>query len=194
MRIGSKNTSKTKFLPYSLKQTGNIDLTDISVKITSKNHEPPIQFFVEEGKGGFANDIPIRFTLKATLDSRKFALDIQGGRPAELTALHTDWPISLHFQHKSVVFDVHGHAKKGEAGPVIKANFSLTGDHFNDLVSIFNIHGSNDQSFALAGTTVLSKDEIRGDFSRVQLGREDLTLSISLKDYLHNDFSCKTAY
>jgi len=169
------------FIPFTLKQTGIIDLTKISAKISTKGSKPQISFLLEEGKGGFDEKTPLQFTLRAILDNRRFDLAIQGGSFAGLANLDTKWPISVHMEHKSVVADVHGFVAKDEKGPELTAEFSLSGKHFDDLVSILGRHGSTDQPFALTGKAVLSQEEIQGDFSRVQLGSENLSLSISVK-------------
>lgn len=171
---------RTEPMSFSLRQTGPINLTDITASITLTETEPQIKFQLEKSEGRVSSESPGQLKIEAVLDGRKFKADIEGGPLAGLAATDTDWPFSIHIRHKSVAADINGVLARVAADPQLTANVSLSGEHFDDLASIFGFHGSKKQPFVLQASTTLSREEIRADFTRLQPGTANLLLSASM--------------
>ncbi len=175
-----KEDSRTEFIPFILEQTGIINLEDITVTIALPKIGEHIALQLIKGMGEFSQDAPGKFTIEAVLDNREFRADLEGGPLSDLAA---EWPFSIHMRHKSVTAEIIGSATGGAKDPQLKGEISLSGEHFDDLISIFGSQGSKNRSFSLKGTTILSREEIRADFSKMQADKENLQLSASVKNF-----------
>lgn len=171
------------YLPFTLKQTGLIDLADIKGAVTPADADSPVTFHLLQGTGEFSQQAQGKFTIESVMNGRELKTDLEAGPLAALSALNTNWSFAVHLNHKSIAASVTGSVKRLDEGPRMTADISLSGEHFDDLASIMGLRGSRNQPFTLQGTTTLSKEEIRGDFSRVQLGNEILAFSASVTNY-----------
>ncbi|MBU1232654.1 MAG: AsmA-like C-terminal region-containing protein [Proteobacteria bacterium] len=173
---------QTEGMPFRLGQTGAIDLTDINATITLGETKERVTLQLEKGRGALSRNAPGKLEIKAMLNGRQLRAELEGGPLAELATFDTDWPFSIHVSHKSVAAAITGAIAKEATEQQVAADLSLSGEHFDDLVSIFGLHGSKNKSFALQGSTRLSREEIRADFEKVQAGEEILALSTFAKN------------
>ena len=175
-----KEDSRTEFIPFILEQTGIINLEDITVTIDLPETGEHIALQLIKGMGEFSQDAPGKFTIEAVMDNREFNAHLEGGLLSDLAA---EWPFSIHMRHKSVTAEIIGSATGGVKDPQLKGEVSLSGEHFDDLISIFGSQGSKNRSFSLKGTTILSREEISADFFKMQADNETLQLSASVKNF-----------
>lgn len=172
-------TAQAVLAPFKLKQTGEIDLADMTASLTFPGIESEVNFHLVKAGGSFSRSAPGRLFVEGVLNSGILKVRAEGGPMAALESQEQEWPFSLHLDHKSISGDFGGTIAARETS----IDFSLEGEHFDDLVSVAGLRGSTGRPFAFQGRMTLAQDDIYCDFSRVQLGSNILTLSSAVQKY-----------
>lgn len=184
---GQKTDSPDKYeessrysLPFTLQQTGEIELADINLTFAYVSPKSPVIFELKRGRGTFNSGGPVFFNIEGVLNAREFSATIESKWPQKLeNTPENDRPYSAQIHHKSVTTIIEGVVAGRGKGRLLVSNFSLFGEHFDDLASCIGFHGSRGQSFSLQGSGDLSKKKLHIDLHRVQLGEVSLQLSIA---------------
>jgi len=144
--------------PGFLRQTGIIDLKKLSGRFTTDDSENHMEMYLESVTGILSRHDSGRVNVQGTFNGQDLNVDLDVG---PLINLNSDEVVefSTRLTHKSIAADIAGRFGYGKSGPDITADFSISGDYFDDLMSLVGRQGSKDKSFRFTGRTNIQSNE-----------------------------------
>ncbi len=170
-------------IPSLLKSTGEITLSDIVIRVFQAEREIPVQYHLTKGTGNFGAESPGQLTIDGVVDSIAFNVSIAAGPLTNLSDEMVPWPFAIDLGHKSIAGSLRGQVDTQEGGPAVEAEFSVAGDHWDDLASLYGSEGATDTPFAAEGSFRLTAGEAKLQISKLKPGSTNLTITGVVKDY-----------
>jgi len=174
--------SRDQLIPGFLRQTGKIDLTDLTATITRSPHEVTRTYYVEKVAGSFNNQSSGKLEVKGSFDEHTFDVELAVGSLENLQ-LNTPLPFSAHLAHKSIAARLTGQIDYAKTGSTLDTSFSLSGSDLDDLFSLFGSQGSKDKPFSLKGQATISRDKMVLTIDQIHPATTDLITSVSISDF-----------
>ncbi len=175
-------SSSAKELPFVLNRTGPIDLANISADISFAEADSPISLQVLKATGEFSSESPGYLKLETDINGNNLHTEINGGPLRNLTVNGAKWPFSIQLMHKSVKAKVKGLFSSVMTNPELRADINISGEHNDDLASLFGWHGTKNQAFNIQGDAAFSAQEASVNLTTNQAGTTDLQLTMTIKE------------
>ena len=176
-------------IPLALKQIGNIDISDFSVSLTNSADTPTTHVQIDECKGGLFNATAGKLEIKGAINDHLLQASLDIGPLANLTS-ETPLAFAAKLSHKSITAAINGQFDYREETPELDSDFLLSGDHFDDLTSVFGMQSSRNMPFSIQGQTSFSPHKTRVLLTKLSPLAENLTASL----IIHQNTNQKTKY